>query len=112
MIDKVKLVLAFAIVMAGIVAFYKLTDQTELVRVLVLLGAIAVAVAVAMLSTQGKAAWEFAKGSRVELRKVVWPSNKETMQVTLSVFVIVLLIALFLWMVDWGLAEIVSKVTG
>lgn len=111
MIDKIKLALAVVIVFAGVYAFYQLTDQSELVRVSVLLGAIAVSVAVAMLSTQGKAAWEFVKGSRVELRKVVWPSNKETMQVTLSVFVIVVLIALFLWLVDWGLTEIVSAVT-
>ena len=76
-----------------------------------LLGAITVAVIIAATSGPGKTAWEFAKGSRVELRKVVWPSNKETVQVTLSVFVIVTLIALFLWGVDWILAQGVAALT-
>lgn len=112
MIDKIKLLLSVLIAIAGVAAFYYLADRPEWMRLASLLGAIAVAVIVAVQSGPGKAAWEFAKGSRVELRKVVWPSNKETIQVTLSVFGIVTLVALFLWAVDWMLAQGVQALTG
>ena len=71
-----------------------------------------IAVAVAMQGATGRNAWEFAKGARAELRKVVWPSNKETMQMTLVVFGMVVLIAVFLWVVDWGLLKIVRALSG
>ena len=110
--DNLKLALAVLILAGGIVGFYYLETQSDLVRVLAVLAAVGVAAGVALLSAPGQAAWEFAKGARTELRKVVWPSSKETFQVTLMVFVIVILIALFLWVVDWGLLEIVTALTG
>lgn len=39
-----------------------------------------------------------------ELQKVVWPARKETMQFTWIVFLFVLILSLFLWAVDSGLA--------
>jgi preprotein translocase subunit SecE len=111
LIDKIKLLLSVLIAIAGVVAFYYLADRPEWMRLASLLGAIAVAVVIAVQSGPGQAAWEFAKGSRVELRKVVWPSNKETVQVTLTVFVIVTLIAIFLWGVDFMLAQGVAALT-
>jgi len=112
MADKLKLILAVLIVVIGIGGFYYFGDKPDLVRVLALLAAAAMAVVVALQTAQGRAAWEFAKGARVELRRVVWPSNKETMQVTLVVFVLVVLVALFLWMVDWGLLKLMQTLTG
>jgi len=110
--DKVILAISVLILAVGMGAFYYFGDKPDLIRVGALLGAGLVAVAVAMQSAQGKAAWEFAKGSRVELRKVVWPTNKETMQMTLVVVVMVVLIAAFLWVVDWGLLKAVQALTG
>jgi preprotein translocase subunit SecE len=46
------------------------------------------------------------------LRKVVWPARKETMQVTLIVFVMVILVAVYMWVIDWGLHKIVRSVMG
>jgi preprotein translocase subunit SecE len=112
LIDKIKLLLSVLVAIAGVVAFYYLADRPEWMRLASLLGAIVVALVIAVQSGPGKAAWEFAKGSRVELRKVVWPSNKETIQVTLSVFLIVTVVALFLWAVDWMLAQGVQALTG
>ena len=110
--DKLKLTLAVLIVAVGIGGFYYFGDQSTLVRVATLLVAMGIAVAVAMQSATGRDAWEFAKGARAELRKVVWPSNKETMQMTLVVFGMVVLIALFLWIVDWGLLKLVRNLSG
>ena len=112
MADKLKLVLAVLIVVGGIGGFYYFGDKPDLVRVATLLAAGALAVAVAMQTAVGTAAWEFAKGSRQELRKVVWPAHKETVQMTLVVSALVVLVALFLWFVDWGLLKIVRALTG
>ncbi len=111
MADKLKLGLAVLIMGIGIGAFYYLGDKPDLIRLLSVLFAGAIAVAVAMQTAGGRSVWEFAKGARMELRKVVWPTNKETMQVTLIVFVLIVLVALFLWAVDWGLLKIVRAVT-
>ena len=76
------------------------------------LGAAGLAALVALQTAMGRAAWEFAKISRQELRKVVWPTRKETMQVTLVVFGLVVVAALFLWVVDWGLLKMMKVITG
>ena len=56
--------------------------------------------AVAASSQYGAALIEFSKGSRIELRKMVWPSRPETAQTTGIVIVLVIIVALFLWMID------------
>lgn len=112
MADKLKLTLAVLIVAVGIGGFYYFGDKPDLIRVATVLVAAGIAVAVAMQTAAGRNAWEFGKGARMELRKVVWPSNKETVQVTMIVIVLVVLVAIFLWGIDWGLHKIVTAVTG
>jgi preprotein translocase subunit SecE len=112
MADRLRLIVAVLIFALGIAAFYYLDNQPDFVRALIVLGAAGVGAAIGYQTEPGKRLWEFAKASRTELRKVVWPSNKETMQVTLVVFAMVVLIALFLWIVDWGLLKIMQALTG
>jgi len=109
--DKLKILAAVLILAVGIGGFYYFGDKPDWLRVLVVLGAAALAVLVALQTAIGRAAWEFAKVSRQELRKVVWPTRKETMQVTLVVFGLVVLVALFLWVVDWGLLKVMRVLT-
>jgi len=97
---------------AGIGGDYYLGDQTLVVRLLALFGALAVTVAIAMQTETGRAAWTFAQEARQELRKVVWPTRKETTQMTLVVVAMVILVSLFLWVVDWGLLAAVKALTG
>ena len=110
--DRFKLVLAVLALASGIAGYYYLGDKTLVVRVLALLGALAVTVAIAMQTELGRAAWAFGKDAQIELRKVVWPSRKETVQVTLMVVVIVIAVSIFLWFVDWGLLAAVKALTG
>ena len=110
--DKIKLILAVLIVAIGIGGFYYFGNQSGLMRGLILLAAATGAIVVAALSAPGKATLEFSRESYRELQKVVWPTRKETLQMTLVVFVIVIVIALFLWIVDWGLLKAVKAITG
>ena len=111
-LDTVKLAVAAAILAGGIGAFYYFGDQATWIRVLALLVVAGIAVAVAVTSAPGRALWQFASDSRTEVRKVVWPSRQETIQTTLIVIVVVLIMGIFLWLVDLGLMAIVRALTG
>ncbi|TVO70226.1 preprotein translocase subunit SecE [Sedimenticola selenatireducens] len=110
--DTVKLLLAVILLAGGIVLFYFLEEYSSLLRVLGLLVITGIAVAVALQSVAGRRVWDFAKASRGEVRKVVWPSRQETIQTTLIVFGMVLLVGIVLWVFDMILMAIVQSVTG
>jgi preprotein translocase subunit SecE len=110
--DTVKLAVSVLLLIAAIGAFYIYEEHSLLLRVLGLLAVVGVAVAVAMQTVAGRRIWAFGADSRTEVRKVVWPSRQETIQTTLIVFGMVLIIGLILWFVDWVLGKIVLAVTG
>ena len=110
--DKLKLILAVLLVAGGIGGFYYFGDKPDWVRVALVLLGVVLAVAIAATTAVGRSTWEFFKGSRLELRKVVWPARKETMQITLVVFVMVIIVAVYMWVIDWGLHKIVRVVSG
>ena len=92
--------LAALIVVAALVLYYTLADQSLLIRLAVLLGGIAVAVLIVALSADGRRFIAYAKDSWYEVKKVVWPTRKETTQMTLVVFGFVVIMSLFLWLAD------------
>ena len=105
MIDKVKLGIAVLLLCAGVYGYYQLPELmgqevSILLRVGVVLAAIVVAAGVAATSQYGSALIEFSKGSRIEVRKMVWPTRPETVQTTAIVLVLVVIVALFLWFID------------
>jgi preprotein translocase subunit SecE len=71
-----------------------------------------VAVAIVATTMLGQNLIGFAKDSRMEVRKVVWPTRQETVQTTLMVIVAVILIGIFLWLIDMVLAEAIQMLTG
>ena len=95
---------AGTLVLAGLVAYYLFTTQPMPVRIGALLVSAALGVGVFAISPLGKQAWQFALGSRVELRKMVWPSGRDTRVTTVIVFVFVVVLGLFFWGVDAFLA--------
>ena len=113
MAERIKIVLAALIAVAGLAAFYWLTDrQPFVVRLLALLGAFAVAVVVMWFTQTGHTFLAFARESWEEAKRVVWPSRKETLQTTGVVFLFVFVMALFLWLVDTGLLWVTQKLLG
>ena len=102
-IDIVKLVVAAALVVAGIVGYYLLGDSVLILRILAVIAGIAAGAAVAWFSAPGREFAVFAAESIGEVKKVVWPTRKETMQTTAAVFAFVVVMAVFLWVTDKGL---------
>ena len=98
--DKAKLAAAGALVVAAVAAFYLLGKQDLWLRVIALLMLLAAAVAVFFTAEPGKALAAFGRDSVRELKKVVWPTRKEAVQMTGYVFAFVFVMALFLWATD------------
>jgi preprotein translocase subunit SecE len=101
--DKVKLAVAAGLLVAGIVAYYWLAEAPIVLRLLAMAAGIAAGAAVAWLSEPGKRFLVFAVESWAEVKKVVWPTRKETMQTTAAVFAFVVVMAVFLWISDKAL---------
>ncbi|GIX22388.1 MAG: protein translocase subunit SecE [Gammaproteobacteria bacterium] len=96
-----KLILAVGLLVAGVAAFHYLQNQYLLIwRVLGLLVVVAAAALVFYQTVWGRALWAFVQEARTELRKVVWPTRTETVQTTIVVAVVVLLVGLYLWLLD------------
>jgi preprotein translocase subunit SecE len=112
MIDRIKLAIAVALAGAGIWAYYWLGDDTALVlRVLAVAAGLAAGAAVAWFSAPGRQFAVFAAESVAEVKKVVWPTRKETMQSAAAVFAFVVAMAIFLWVSDktleWVLYDLI-----
>jgi len=103
MADKIKFVLALLLLAAGVAGFYLLSEQATIVRVLAVLVGVGAAAAVAWVTEPGRGFFAFAKESVAEAKKVVWPSRKETVQMTAAVFAFVVIMAIFLWLTDKSL---------
>jgi len=103
MTDKIKVGVALALLVAGVVGFYLLSSSPMILRLASLLGGIGAAVVMAWFSEPGRRFFEFARESRDETRKVVWPTRKESMQTAGMVFAFVLVMAVFLWVTDKSL---------
>jgi preprotein translocase subunit SecE len=110
--DKIKVATAVFAVIAGIVGFYLLADQSTLARAGVLVAGLLIAVGMAWTSTPGRDFVAFARESVRETKKVVWPTRKAAMQLTLVVFGFVLVMAIFLWGTDKILEVLLSFILG
>ncbi len=99
-VDRVKLITSAILVLVALVVYYALGKQGPLFQWLGLLGCLAVAVVVYLTSESGKALVAFGTDALGEVKKVVWPTRNEAVQVTVYVFGFVLLMALFLWLTD------------
>lgn len=110
--DSIKLVVSLLVLVAGIIAFYYFKEESQLLRVLGILSVVVVAFLIAATTMIGKKSLGFVKESRVEVRKVVWPTRQETTQTTIAVLVMVLIVAIMLWLIDMFLGWSVRSLLG
>ena len=112
-LDILKLLIAAAAIIGGLYSYYYYEFEISLpLRVLMVLGGTGAGIAIAMTSAQGQRLWHFIQGSRVEIRKVVWPTKQETTQTAIAVFVFTLIMAVFFWLLDSGLLWLTRKLVG
>jgi len=111
-LDTLKLLVAGGILVGAIFGYYYYADVSVLLRAIGVLLAFAAGVAVALQSTRGQDLMKFVQGSRVELRKVVWPTREETIQTTVTVLVFALIMGVFFWLLDMFLLYATRLLTG
>jgi preprotein translocase subunit SecE len=104
--DVVKQVFSVVFVIAGIAAFYHFSDVKLIYRVLGLLAVSGGVVAMLATTAWGHTITAFVSDSKIEVRKIVWPTRDETTRTTLLVFAMVSIVSLVLWLLDtflfWG----------
>ncbi|PMM03384.1 preprotein translocase subunit SecE [Vibrio kanaloae] len=110
--DTMKWIVAFVLLAAAVVGNYLYGELSVLIRATGVVVLIAAALGVAATTTKGKAAIDFAKESRMEIRKVVWPTRQETMQTALIVLAVCIVMSLVLWGIDGIMVRLVSLATG
>jgi preprotein translocase subunit SecE len=107
-LDTAKWLIVIALVAVAVVGNSYFGDESLLYRVLGIVAISIVAGLIALQTARGAAFWVLVKGSRTEIRKVVWPTRQETVQTTMIVVVFVLVVALLLWGLDSFLGWLVS----
>ena len=112
MINKIKLLVAFLVLCAGVAAFYLLADKAMLLRIFSVIAGLGVAGFIVSTTPSGRQSFSFIGESIAEAKRVVWPTRKETIQTTLIVFVLVIIMAAFLGLVDIGFAYMVQWLMG
>ena len=98
--EKIKVALAVLSVVAGVVAFYFLSDRSGVIRAGALIFGLLISILIGWTSEAGQGFVDFSREAVRETKKVVWPTRKEAVQVTVIIFVFALTMALFLWGAD------------
>lgn len=108
--DKIKLAASIILVAAGLAVFYALPSLSVYARAASVVLSLVAAAALLWFSNLGRNFGAYAKSSVVEVRRVVWPTRRETLQMTGVVIVFVIVLALFLSVVDWALFKLVNGI--
>ena len=110
--DVAKYVLAAALVVGGIVAFYWFSQWPGPVRGLLAAAGVVAAAAVMALTAKGRQVREFASESLFELRKVVWPTTQETRKITGVILIVVVIVSLILSAFDFVISWLIRLLLG
>lgn len=110
--DALKLVAAAVVAVLGFVGFYYLANWPVWSRWLLVLAGLVLGSVTAVQSEPGVRFWQFVLSSRIELRKVVWPTKDETWKLTGLVVMVVVILGLFFWALDALLLVLTRHLTG
>ncbi|BAP57022.1 preprotein translocase subunit SecE [Thioploca ingrica] len=110
--DIIKWLIVMLLVGSGIVSFYYFDEKSVLIRVVSLLVLAIIAAWIASKTERGKYTLDFIHEAHIEVRRVVWPTRQETIQMTSVVLFMVVLLALVVWLLDSVLMSVVRLLTG
>ena len=111
-LDTVKMFLSLAVLIGSIAGYYYFSDAHPVARVLGVVAGAVVAIFILYQTAVGKSWFQHLSLAKREVRQVVWPTRPETVQMTLIVFVVVILMGIFLWLVDMFFLWAVKLLTG
>mgnify|MGYP000644521515 FL=1 len=111
-LDFLKWGVIFLLLAGAVFGNYFYAEQSVLVRAIAVVAAIIVAGLIAMQTEKGRTAVAFAKESKTEVRKVVWPTRQEAIQTTGIVLLATFIMSLVLWGLDSLLFWVVGFITG
>jgi|TARA_B110000008_G_C16769435_1_gene483984 preprotein translocase subunit SecE len=110
--DTPVMILSLVILLLGIGAFYYFTEIRLFYRVLGLLTVLVISGFVLYQTSFGQTIYGYVVDSKMELKKVSWPTKQETTQTALGVIVIVFIIGILLWLLDMLLAWAIGTLYG
>tara|TARA_B100000700_G_scaffold91646_1_gene103461 strand:- start:975 stop:1346 length:372 start_codon:yes stop_codon:yes gene_type:complete len=110
--NSLLLVVSLLVLVTGVILFYYFSEVRLFYRVLGILLSIVVASSIMYQTDFGKTVFNYVSESKIELKKVTWPTKQETTQTTLGVLVIVVIIGLILWLLDMLFAWSVGTLYG
>lgn len=111
-LDTLKWLIVTVLVLAGVFGNAHYSEESLLYRIIALLVLVGIAGFAAFQTEKGRVFWALLKEARIEIRKVVWPTQAETRQTTLIVLAVVLVVAILLWGLDSLLSFSVSELIG
>ncbi|VAX77165.1 Protein translocase subunit SecE [Serratia symbiotica] len=110
--EALKWLIVVILLVTAIVGNYYYRNCSPIFRGLVVVLAIIVSGAIALMTGKGKAIVAFAREAKIEVRKVIWPTRKETLHITLIVAAVTVVMSMVLWGLDVVLFRLVSFLTG
>ena len=110
--DTPVMILSLAILLFGIGSFYYFTEIRLFYRVLALLTVLVISGFILYQTSFGQTIYGYVVDSKMELKKVSWPTKQETTQTALGVIVIVFIIGILLWLLDMLLAWAIGTLYG
>ncbi len=111
--EKLRWWLAIAIMLGGVAAnLYFVDTYPTIIRVLMVLAGVLIGVFLGHTTSKGKEFVRFVKNANIERQKIVWPTKNETIQSTIIVIVMVLIISLFLFLLDTVFSNLVDYFFG
>lgn len=111
-LDTVKLLLAVAVLIGSLIGYYTFEEVHAVLRVLGVIAGMGISAFILYQTEIGRGWFDYLVHAKKEVRQVVWPTRQETTQMTLIVFVVVIIMGIFFWLVDMFFLWAVQLLTG
>ena len=98
--NKTYLIAAIGVLVMGMILFYYFSDIRLFYRVVGMIAVLILSGYIGYQSDFGKLVYSYVTDSKIELKKVTWPTKQETTQTTLGVIFVVIVVGILLWLFD------------
>ncbi|QJC28727.1 preprotein translocase subunit SecE [Enterobacteriaceae endosymbiont of Plateumaris consimilis] len=110
-LEYIKWTISIVLFISIIICDYLYQNIELPIRIIIICPILILIVFIILSTKTGKKIFLFIRETRIETRKVIWPSYKETLQITLIIIIITLIISLIIWCLDSILIYLISFLT-